>query len=158
MVDIQPLERDHRETVRLILQRAGNFTDEEIGVAMEIIDSYLYGGGQKDYTIYVAVDDDNLAIGFICYGKTPLTDGTYHLYWIVVDPNHQGRGVGNQLLKFMEANLSQLGARMILVETSSTDRYEKTRNFYLANGYREAARLMDYYRTGDSLIIYEKRL
>jgi len=30
--------------------------------------------------------------GYICYGPTPMTDGTYDLYWIASDPRVRGQG------------------------------------------------------------------
>jgi hypothetical protein len=43
------------------------------------------------------------------------------------------------------------------VETSSKPGYEKTNLFYQRIGYKEAARIIDFYMIGDDQIIYEKR-
>src|SRR4030042_3650192 len=77
------------------------FIPEEIDVAMELIDIVLKDESQKDYKIHCMVDDQDQLMGYICYGPSPMTQGTFDLYWIVVDPNIQGQGIGSKLLDFL---------------------------------------------------------
>jgi hypothetical protein len=46
---------------------------------------------------------------------------------------------------------------MLIVETSSRSDYTATRAFYERRGYREAARVRDFYAPGDDRIIFVKR-
>jgi len=134
------------------------FTSEEIDVAMELIDLVLKNTDQKDYTIHCTVDDQDHPVGYICYGPTPMTEGTFDLYWIVVDPNYQGQKIGSKLLDFMEGRLRDLKGRMILADTSSIPQYEKTQRFYLSKGFEAVARIPDYYSPGNDRITYCKRI
>jgi len=158
MVTIRPLIPEDRSAIERILRQVKVFTGEEIETALQIIDFYLQNSGQPDYLIKVAVGEENSPLGYICYGKTPLTDGVYHLYWIAIDPNHQARGIGGSLLRFMEKDVRGHGGRMVLVETSSSPEYQKARDFYLKHGYREVARINDFYRINEGLIIYQLKL
>jgi hypothetical protein len=56
-----------------------------------------------------------------------------------------------------EAAIKQSKGRLALVETSSKPGYEKTNLFYQNIGYRETARITDFYMIGDDKVIYEKR-
>jgi hypothetical protein len=47
---------------------------------------------------------------------------------------------------------------MILIETSSQPKYEKTRRFYTGLDYKEVSRIPDFYRKGDDRITYVKYL
>ena len=134
------------------------FIPEEIDVAMELIDIVLKDESQKDYKIHCMVDDQDQLMGYICYGPSPMTQGTFDLYWIVVDPNFQGQGIGSKLLDFLEKVLKEMGGRMILVETSSIPEYERTQRFYLQKGFKEVARVPDYYSPGNDRITFCKRL
>ena len=87
-----------------------------------------------------------------------MTEGTFDLYWIAVDPNVQRRGIGHQLLHHCEHSLQSVGGKLIVVETSSLPKYESTRIFYEKQKYRESARISDYYAAGDDLVIYTKPL
>ena len=60
-----------------------------------------------------------------------MTIGTYDLYWMAVSPKAQGRGDGRRSSRWLEARVAELGGRLIVIETSSTPRYEPTRRFYL---------------------------
>jgi ribosomal protein S18 acetylase RimI-like enzyme len=104
------------------------------------------------------VDDQDQPVGYICYGPTPMTQGTFDLYWIVVDPNFQGKGIGSKLLDFLEEGVREKGGRMILADTSTIPQYEKTKNFYIQNGFQEVAKVPDYYYPGNDRITFCKRI
>ncbi len=134
------------------------FTTEEIDVAMELVDIVLKDESQKDYKIDCMVDDRDQTVGYICYGPIPMTQGTFDLYWIAVDPNFQEQGIGSKLLGFLEEVVREKNGRMILADTSTIPPYEKTKNFYLRNGFQEVARVPDYYHPGNDRITFCKRL
>jgi ribosomal protein S18 acetylase RimI-like enzyme len=147
----------YRETLRAILQRTASFKQADFSVALELIDIAVNKPGQSDYLFLIAEEPDGVA-GYICFGSTPMTVGTYDLYWIVVDPDHQRRGIARALVEAMEDQLRKSGGRLIRVETSSQELYGAARGFYQSTGYDESARLRDFYRPGDDLIIFTKRL
>ncbi|MBE2216642.1 MAG: GNAT family N-acetyltransferase [Ignavibacteria bacterium] len=156
---IRKLIHDDREQIQSILIDTHHFNDDEIKVAIELIDVYLNDAKQTDYIIYVIENDETKqAAGYICYGKRPLTDWTYDLYWIAVDPNIHGKGLGSQLVKHMEDDLAGSGGKIILIETSGKAEYENERKFYTKNGYEVQTIIKDFYRRGDDLFIYRKYL
>ena len=154
---IRPLVEKDRASLLSMLIKTRSFTSAEIDVAMELIDIVLKDQIQKDYQIYCMVDDQDQAIGYICYGPTPITQGTFDLYWIAVDPDFQEQGVGSNLLDFLGKVVKELKGRMILADTSSIPHYEKTQNFYLRNGFQEVARVPDYYYPGNDRVTFCKK-
>jgi ribosomal protein S18 acetylase RimI-like enzyme len=88
---IRPLVGKDRTTLLSVLTKTRSFTFTEIEVAMELIDVVLKDPIQKDYHIYCVVDGQDQAIGYICYGPTPMAQGTFNLYGIAVDPDFQGQ-------------------------------------------------------------------
>jgi ribosomal protein S18 acetylase RimI-like enzyme len=155
---IRSLVEKDRATLLSMLIRTQSFTPEEIEVAMELIDIVLKDPIQKDYKIHCVVDDQDQAIGYVCYGATPMTQGTFDLYWIAVDPDFQKQGAGSTLLDSLGEMLKTEGGRMILADTSTIPHYEKTRSFYLKNGFQEVARVPDYYYPGNDRITFCKKL
>lgn len=127
-----------------------------MGVAIELVDLALQPNN-PDYKILVA-DRDGTLVGYVCYGPTPMTEGTYDLYWIASDPTVRGQGIGASLVSGMEADLRRQKARIIRVETSATEAYGPTRGFYASMKYTEEARIRDFYKVGDDLIILTKRV
>ncbi len=148
---ISPQDRDR---VIEISRLQKNFLEEEIDVAVEVIDGSLTSG--EDYDTLVARDDQERIWGFICFGAVPLTENRYDLYWIAVDPGAGRSGIGTRLLEAMETRLCHGGSGHIYIDTSSTQGYLPARNFYEKHGYQVVARLPDFYRPGDDKIIYRK--
>lgn len=151
------VERD-REKLHSMLVETQVFTREEIKVAMELIDIVLRDPNQEDYKIDCMANNNDQPIGYICYGPVPMTQGTFDLYWIVVDPRSQGQGIGSDLLHFLEEVIRERRGRMILIDTSSIPQYEKTQKFYIRHGFQEVARVPDYYHAGNDRITLCKRL
>jgi len=155
---IRKLVSDDKEKIRRILNDTKHFNDDEINIAIELIDDYLENE-DGDYIIRVYENDDTKeTAGYICYGKRPLTDMTYDLYWIAVDPNIHGKGIGSNLVKYMEEDVKSLEGYLILIETSGKGSYENERKFYTKNGYEVQTIIKDFYRRGDDLIIFRKYL
>ncbi|MBM7113954.1 GNAT family N-acetyltransferase [Archangium primigenium] len=155
-MDIRPLEGKDRESLASLIHRIETFSSEEKDCAVELVDLALQPSN-RDYHILVA-DRDGTLVGYVCYGPTPMTEGTYDLYWIASDPKVRGQGVGASLVSRMEADLRGRQARIIRVETSATESYGPTRGFYAALKYTEEARIRDFYKVGDDLIILTKRV
>jgi ribosomal protein S18 acetylase RimI-like enzyme len=159
---IRPLRRDDRPSLERILRQTQVFLEMEVQCALELIDVYLNNADQKDYLLACAVDETDQPAGYVCYGPTPLTAGTYDLYWIAVDPTWHGRGVGSLLMKYVEQQVCDTTphaepARLLLIETSSLPRYESARQLYYRHHYSEVARIPDFYADGDDRVIYTKR-
>jgi ribosomal protein S18 acetylase RimI-like enzyme len=146
-----------RPAVAEIVARVGNFNPGEIGVALELIDIYLRDEDQKDYRIEVAENEECRVCGYVCWGATPLTKGTYDLYWIATHPDVQGSGYGQALMEFVERRVDEERGRLLVLETSSKESYGNTVRFYRRFGYEEASRIRDFYDAGDDKITFVKR-
>jgi ribosomal protein S18 acetylase RimI-like enzyme len=143
------------EAIRRILIATGAFIEEEIRVAIELVADALRNPN-VDYLVMVIQSEDDV-IGYTCYGRAPFTESAYDLYWIALDPVWHGTGAARHLMAATEADVRSRGGRLLLVETASKPSYARTRHFYESIGYREVARIRDYYREGDDKVIYEKR-
>ena len=152
---IRQLLASDRSAIERMVRDTGVFTDEEVVVAMELVDTALNNPDQKDYVFFVYGQNDN-PLGYVCLGTTPMTEATWDLYWIVVAPAAHGQGIGQALTRHTEEYVQQHGGRLIVVETSSKPSYDRTRKFYEDAGYVQLAEIANYYRTNDSLIIYGK--
>lgn len=154
---IDNLRRTDREPLQRLLAGTGYFSDDEVGIALELIDAVLDRPEQLDYIIRVYRDGD-AALGYYCVGPTPATESTYDLYWIAVASAMHGKGIGRSLLMHAEQLICARGGRLVIAETSSRPQYEKTRRFYRTCGYGELAQIKGYYRPGDDLVVFGKYL
>jgi len=156
--------RDRARVAELLVSTAA-FSRDEIVVALQLFDASVHDEGSAgaddaqapDYEFTGAFDGERL-LGYACAGPTPATEGTFDLYWLAVDPTVQGKGIGTTLVRAVERELRDRGARMLLVETSSRPDYSNTRAFYARCGYTEAARIRDFYAPADDRIMLTTRL
>jgi ribosomal protein S18 acetylase RimI-like enzyme len=157
-VKVRRIQPPDRPGLKALLNAQTHFHSEEIRVALELIEIALAHPGEEDYVILCAGGKEGDILGYVCFGKAPLTDAVYDIYWIVVHPAYRKRGVGSSLLFQAEEEMKRRHARLLLIETSSTPPYEAPRAFYRKHGYLEIAQLRDYYRRGDHKIIFGKTL
>jgi ribosomal protein S18 acetylase RimI-like enzyme len=156
-LQVRPMEAKDKQALLPMLKDTPEFKPIEVSVAEEVINSYLTHWTDSGYNIQVAEDNGELA-GYICYGQTPCTIGTWDIYWIAVDRTKRGRNIGKTLSELAEKEIKNTGGRLIIIETSSTPSYENTIKFYLKRGYEVVARIPDFYAPGDDKLILQKKL
>ena len=141
-----------------ITARAGVFNQEEVDSVPAMFDEYLTLGAEASGYHFLVYREDATVLGFAIYGFRDLTEGVYDLYWIAVDPNARLKGVGRKLITACEDAVREAGGRMLVAETSGTAEYESTRKFYVSTGYVNEATIKDFYKPGDDLNIFVKRV
>ncbi|NLI75590.1 MAG: GNAT family N-acetyltransferase [Candidatus Riflebacteria bacterium] len=149
---LRPVDRD---PIEKILRGTGFFHEDEVLVALELVDEALHKPHQQDYFFGVGEVDGRVA-GYVCYGRRDMTVHTWDLFWVAVDATLQKRGTGRVLMNWAEERMREQGCRVVIVETAGRPQYEPTRAFYLRIGYQEEARIKDFYADGDDLVIYTK--
>lgn len=152
---IRPLQEQDRDRICEIVRAVGNFNPVEIDIAIELVDDSLQKGAASDYIVYV-LEQGGGVCGYVCFGKTPLTDSTFDFYWMAVDPPHQRKGLGRALIRFVEEEVQRRGGTLLVLETSSLQNYHRTVRIYEESGYKLAARIPNFYRRGDDKLIYTK--
>ncbi len=153
--EVLPSDRDQ---VRAIVASTGFFSAEEIEIAVELVDERLAKGEASGYQFVFVQAMAETPLGYACFGRVPLTQASYDLYWIAVAQQHHGRGLGRLLLDEVERRVRQQGGQQLYIETSNRAQYQPTRGFYLRCGYHQAALLPDFYAPGDDKVVYAKKL
>ena len=154
---IRELRAEDKQAVIELVRATKNFSDAEIAIAEELIDIVTNNPEQRDYYAYVA-EADGLVAGFLLLGPTPATTGTYDMYWIASHPKFYGRGIAQELDEYAMSFVKGRQGYWLIAETSSQPSYERTRAFYEKQKYQQLARIPDYYKPGDDLIIFGKRV
>jgi acetoin utilization deacetylase AcuC-like enzyme/GNAT superfamily N-acetyltransferase len=143
--------------VRSLVASTGLFNAAEVEIASELVNERLNKGIRSGYQFVLAERGANL-VAFACYGPIRGTQDAFDLFWIAVLPDEQRQGLGAQIYARAEAAMVKAGAKRIYADTSTSERYAGTRDFYEGMGFREQARIPDFYAPGDGKIIYMKPL
>jgi GNAT superfamily N-acetyltransferase len=145
------------EAVCRIAASTGFFSDEEIEIAVELLEDRLESGPQSEYQ-FILADFNGQPVGFATFGRIGCTVASYDLYWIAVHDAHRGSGIGRRLMMEVERLIGAAGGKRIYVETSSRDQYKPTRTFYERGGYTIDAVQNDFYAPGDGKVTFVKVL
>jgi ribosomal protein S18 acetylase RimI-like enzyme len=145
--DVPALER--------LVAAARVFDRRERGVAVELLEERLARGAKSGYSFFFAERRGDL-LGYAAWGRVPLTECSYDLYWIAVAPAAQGEGLGRALLARVEAAVAARGGGALYIETSSRRVYDRARRFYRDAGYGQVARLRDFYAPADHKVMFCK--
>ena len=149
---------EDRASVRRLVASTGFFSGPEEEIAVELVDDALAKGEGPSGYRFIFAEENGQPVGYVCFGPIAGTERSHDLYWIVVDNDRRGGGVGRLLEQACAEAVRALGGRRIYVDTSSRAQYEPTRAFYRACGYTEAARLDHFYADGDGKVIFVKAL
>jgi GNAT superfamily N-acetyltransferase len=156
-IRLRDLRPEDRQSIERILRAVGVFREPEVQIGLELVDETFQPGPSTDYRWFVA-DRAGAVVGFACFGPVPLTEGTFDLYWIAVEPGSQGSTVAEMLDEAVTTAVRSLGARWLLAETSSLPEYGRAHRFYARRGYRLVGKIEDFYRPGDDRLTFGKRL
>ncbi|MEM1164577.1 MAG: GNAT family N-acetyltransferase [Pseudomonadota bacterium] len=108
--------------------------------------------------IWLTALQEATPVGF-CYAlPEPMTEGTWNMRALAVQPDAQGSGVGRALVAELEDRLRQSGARVLIVDTSGQAGFAPARAFYTACGYDPEARIRDFWAAGDDKVTFWKAL
>ena len=146
------------QQIQDITARIDIFGQPEVDSVKEAWDEYLAYGSPPDGYYFLVYRDGKKVLGFTCFGIRYLAEGVYDLLWIAVDPDARRKGVGAALISASEEAVRAMGGRILIAETSGTAEYASTREFYVRMGYENEATIKDFYKLGDDLKIYTKRV
>jgi GNAT superfamily N-acetyltransferase len=144
--------------VRALAAATSVFREAELDIAAEVVEEALARGEVASGYHFVMADAEDGLAGYACYGPIAGTVGSFDLYWIVVDPALQGRGLGRRIMEAVEAAVRAAGGRRLYIDTSAGPAYAPTRAFYRRCGYAVAAVLPDFYAPGDGKVIFVRAL
>jgi ribosomal protein S18 acetylase RimI-like enzyme len=77
---------------------------------------------------------------------------------IAIKKTLQGKGIGTEMMTYVENLLKESGHRILLVETSGLPAYELTRMFYDNLGYEKEAIIREFYQEGEDKVVFWKKL
>ena len=148
------------DAIKRIAVETEMFAADEV----DMFDEMLAGSvdGSLDRHRWIVLDD--AASGVVAaayYAPEPFSDRVWNLYFLSASPARQGDGIGARLIDYIEIELRSLGpdsAQVLIVETSSTEQYARTRTFYEQQGFVEEARIRRFYGRDDDKVVFWKSL
>ena len=113
---------------------------------------------EKTNDLWLTMEVDHIPVAVAYCAPERMTEGTYNLYLIAISKNFQGKGMGAEMMAYIEILLKEKGVRILLVETSSLPEFELTRKFYDKLDYKREAVIREFYQEGEDKIVFWKKL
>lgn len=135
--------------IKEIVESTGFFYDYEVPVAVELAEIAFNEGQEKSEYYFLFAEIDGTPVAYTCFGPIACTKGSFDLYWIVTHNDYRNLKIGKSILEKTHEIVKSMGGRLIIAETSGTEKYLPTRNFYLKNGYIAESIIKDFYLPGD---------
>ena len=114
--------------------------------------------GPEPDDLWLTAELDGQVAGFCYAAPETLTNGTWNMLAIGVDPARQGMGIGSAIVAELETRLRAQGQRLLIADTSGTPAFERTRHFYLKAGYAQEAVIRDFWDADDDKVTFAKPL
>jgi len=149
---IQSVQKQHVAAIGRLADVTDLFPSEMLG---DMIAGY-FDKTKIDIWFVGTLNGEVVAFGF-CEPER-MTEGTWNLLAIAVQPEMQGKRIGQQMMHYLEQRLADAGERILIVETMGTAELTLTREFYVKNGYAEEARIREFYEAGADKIIFWKKI
>ncbi len=108
--------------------------------------------------VWLVAEHAGRPVGLAFAEPEQMTVGTWNLRAIGVLPDHQGRGLGIALIKAVEDAVRAKGTRLLLIDTTGLDDQARARRLYEHMGYRQEARIADFFAPGEDKVTFAKRL
>ncbi|MDD4848164.1 MAG: GNAT family N-acetyltransferase [Bacteroidales bacterium] len=142
--------------IEKILRSTGFFEQapDEIYVAVELAELALKDGNTVENYEFIFAEEDDQVVGFGCFARIPCTLSSFEIYWLGVDKQTQGKGVGKKIIHEIMNETEKFGGKKIVLQTAGREQYLPTQKFYTAVGFDLEARIKDYYADGDDCLIY----
>ena len=150
---IRKIKREDLASLKEVIDTSDLFPSEYLD---EMIQPFFSNVDSSD--IWLTQEHKGKPISIAYCAPERMTEGTFNLYLIAVHKNYQSRGLGAELIKYLEERLAAEGVRVLIVETSGLDDFERTRNFYDQQGYHREAVIRDFYQEGENKVVFWKRL
>lgn len=150
---IRNVTKQDMEELKHVVDSLGLFPSEFLE---EMISDYFENPETQEIWLTKVDGEDVMAIAYCAPEK--FTEGTYNLYAIGVLKEHQGMGIGGEMMGYLESRLKELEGRVLIVETSSDTQFDLTRKFYTDLGYAHEATIREFWQAGEDKVIFWKKL
>ncbi|MEM7300247.1 MAG: GNAT family N-acetyltransferase [Pseudomonadota bacterium] len=150
--NIKQTTMEHLSALQKVLDETELFPSELLHAM------FLDTGSPDSQALWLTGELEGSPVGF-CYAiPEDMADGTWNMLALAVLPKVQGQGLGSALVAAAEDHLRNENQRLLIVDTSGTEDFKRTRAFYTQNGYEEEARIRDFWAAGDDKVTFRKSL
>ena len=150
-IAVRPYRADDATDIRQLTERELDRTEYRSGPRSAI--NGVVDGTDGDSQCLVAVNHDDAIVGFIVHGTLAGSEGAGRVQLLVTEPGFRRTGIARRLAEAAMGDLRSAGVRFIVVEMPDDPALAPARSLFETGGFREEARVRDFYRDGIDLAV-----
>jgi L-amino acid N-acyltransferase YncA len=124
--------------------------------AIELLDEAARRNGSEARAL--VIERDGTLAGLVLFGDVAGTQGAAKLHALVLDRGVNADDVGGRLIQAAVSDAAAAGARLLVAELPDDPAMGVVPSVLLHNGFREEARIPDFFRDGVALIFMRREL
>ena len=101
---IRPTLPGDSRAILHLATRTGVFKPHEITALEEVLSDFHAANSKLDHHS-ITYEAHGEILGFAYYAPAAMADRTWYLYWIAVTKQTQARGIGSELMQFVEEDI-----------------------------------------------------
>jgi ribosomal protein S18 acetylase RimI-like enzyme len=155
VVSFRPLRAGDVPVMRRLL--SSELGGTPYGDALVPVFELAMEGSSRESRVLVATAGDEV-VGFILYGLVAGASGAGRLHGVAVTAAARLSGIATRLVDAAVAELSALGARMVIAELANDPVHAPGLALLRRSQFVEEARIADYYRDGVDQLVLRREL
>jgi L-amino acid N-acyltransferase YncA len=124
--------------------------------AIELLDEAARGNGSEARAL--VIERDGTLAGLVLFGEVAGTQGAAKLHALLLDRGVNADDVGGRLIQAAVSDAAAAGARLLVAELPDDPAMGVVPSVLLHNGFREEARIPDFFRDGVALVFMRREL
>ena len=146
---------EDEEAIMGIASAVGLFESGELTLLREMFRGAVSANDNDSAFWLVAAEAESIRGVFYCEPER-MTNGTWNIQFIAVDPSHQKHGYDKKLIDATEKTLKTRSGRIAIVETAGIEEFDHVRAFYISNGYQQVSSIQHFYDEGVDKVTFSK--
>jgi L-amino acid N-acyltransferase YncA len=151
------LSRDDHVAARVLLMGALGVTPY-IDRAMEVLQLAELGAGRDDEHRALVIERDGTVAALVLFGAVAGAMGVQKLHTVVLAPSVSAEDVGQRIVRAVLDAARGEGARLVVAELPDDPAMGQLRALLASEGFKEEARVPDFYRDGVALTLLRRQL
>ena len=151
MVEILSYDKAKHRSCALAIFKS--YPDIFAGLELKQIEEELNEESTPLYERFVATLDGKV-VGFSALKRSSDTKHSWAVYWLAVDSNYSGQGIGTQLVEKVIEEAKTKNTACLYVETCGCEDQISARKLYEKCGFKKVGEVPDYYEVGHPKVTY----
>ncbi|MCL6445561.1 MAG: GNAT family N-acetyltransferase [Alicyclobacillus sp.] len=148
-----------KEDYDAVINIISEYNKEHGEIAKSEFYECFFGANEEKQTFHVAVTEEGKVVGVMGYKPDRQgAEGVYWAVWLYIHPTYRRLGIATKLWRSIEEALVKLGGRKCYLDVGNEHDQPEAVAFHKRQGFTVEGIMKDYWRDGEDMMLFGKRL